>query len=210
MMDNLVVDFPGRCAVSKKKAKVRNAAVSFSTSSQLHIIERINDKSEIWYSVQDYKAMNIAAKHAALMMNKQYRRSSSSRQHGRVVADASSSSSLGMDDRLTGIEHLISPSVIRAIKHRRAECSKAVLREQQRQVESGIYDPDSVAFASHSHSKHAAKRARAIGLLQSDRPEQDIKLADENIDNRGASSPTGVCREGLKRELLVCSGLLTR
>jgi len=193
MTDNLVVDFPSRCAVSKKKAKVKkcNAAVSFSTSSQLHIVERIDGASEIWYSVQDYKAMNIAAKHAALMVNKQYRRSSSSRQHGRVAADASSS--LSMDDRLTGIEHLISPSAIRAIKHRRAECSKAVLREQQRQVETGIYDPDSLAFASHGHSKHASKRARAIGLLQSGRPEQDVKLA-KNIDIRGTSSPTGVCQ----------------
>ena len=68
---------------------------------------------------------------------------------------------------LTGIEHILTPSIIKKTKACRARRIRAVLDEQERQASSGIYDADRLALVSFQCSKSAARRAHKIGLMQS-------------------------------------------
>lgn len=43
----------------------------------------------------------------------------------------------------------------------------AVLDEQERQDDLGIWDPEAIAFASVTHSKWARERAQELGDLHS-------------------------------------------
>ena len=66
---------------------------------------------------------------------------------------------------LTGIERLLTPSAIKKTKACRVQCVNAVLEEESNQVRAGVYDPERIAMASQYHSRSAARRARAIGML---------------------------------------------
>jgi len=67
----------------------------------------------------------------------------------------------------TGIEHLLTPDLIKKSRAVRARCKKAVLDEQERQDRAGEHDPIKLADVSNNHSKWSTKRAVTVGLLQS-------------------------------------------
>ena len=158
-MSDLIVDFPRRGSTSTKR-------VQFSTTSSLKFVKRIEDMadaSKVWYSSKDYKSFRAENKRSL--------------QNARKALDAISASDLEMKEKvrqtdvidMTGIENMITPTMIkRAIAHR-AEYFNAVLNEQDQQESAGIFDADKLAKVSSQHSKSSRRRAQNIGKLHSKR-----------------------------------------
>lgn len=69
-------------------------------------------------------------------------------------------------DTLTGIENLLTPSMIKKTLRCRERCFSAVFKEQTKQIESGCYDPERIAYASRLRSAWSVKRAEEIGHQQ--------------------------------------------
>ena len=160
-MTDLIVDFPQQrrnnsFAGSNKRVR---KTVHFSPMNELRSFERNDNMNtcNIWYSNKEYKAMRIASIQAIQDVRR---------------IDFSPSSNLvdgaeALEDCVTtGIENRLTPGTTKKSKARRAQCLNAVLDEQERQ-DSGEYDPIKLACVSKHYSKWSTRRARAIGMLQS-------------------------------------------
>ena len=154
IMTDLIVDFPTRGSSAKK-------TVQFSNMTQIRFIEPIDqDVAQFYYSSKDYKAMRLATKNAVRQANEVLGALSSS-------SDQESEHGIDEDLILAGIENILTPAIIKRTRSCRAQYTKAVLDEQERQDSTGLYDADRLAFVSHQYSKSAVRRAHKIGLMQS-------------------------------------------
>mmetsp|Transcript_33258 Transcript_33258/g.59894 ORF Transcript_33258/g.59894 Transcript_33258/m.59894 type:complete len:163 (+) Transcript_33258:123-611(+) len=161
-MTDLIVDFPQqrRSNSFAGSNKIVRKTVHFSPMNELRSFERNDNMNtgNIWYSDNEYKAMRIANIQAVQDVRR---------------IDLSPSSNLvdgaeALEDCVTtGIENLLTSSITKKSKARRAQCSNAVLDEQERQDSSGEYDSIKLACVSNHYSKWSTRRARAIGMLQS-------------------------------------------
>lgn len=154
-MTDLIVDFPRRhenslCVQGKSKEK----RVQFSYMSEMTFFEtNETDSSQIWYGPQEYREMRLENKQAVLDIHRRIRSSKDAVQ--------------GLDGCIiTGLEHLVTPSIIKKTKERRTLCLRAVLEEQERQEDEGVNDPVLLANVSLSHSSWAVKRAHTVALLR--------------------------------------------
>ena len=154
IMTDLIVDFPTRSPTVKRM-------VQFSNMTQIRFIEPIDqDVAQFYYSSKDYKAMRLATKNAVRQANEVLGALSSS-------SDQESEHGIDEDLILAGIENILTPAIIKRTRSCRAQYTKAVLDEQERQDSTGLYDADRLAFVSHQYSKSAVRRAHKIGLMQS-------------------------------------------
>eukprot|EP00579_Thalassiosira_antarctica_P007431 CAMPEP_0201889264 /NCGR_PEP_ID=MMETSP0902-20130614/29578_1 /ASSEMBLY_ACC=CAM_ASM_000551 /TAXON_ID=420261 /ORGANISM="Thalassiosira antarctica, Strain CCMP982" /LENGTH=151 /DNA_ID=CAMNT_0048419787 /DNA_START=247 /DNA_END=699 /DNA_ORIENTATION=+ len=150
-MSDLIVDFPQRRCHAEKTARM--ARVHFAKEHEIRFFERHNKASAdaVWYNVEDYKAMRIAAKRAAQDVRKRVlklRPSSESDSASVAVADELDSYTL------VGIEKILSPNIIKKTRASMKRCRRAVLDEQARQDESNNeYDPNRLASVAHHHAQ---------------------------------------------------------
>ena len=68
-----------------------------------------------------------------------------------------------------GLENYLSKETTQEIKHRRRAIHRAVLLEQQCQLDIGIDDPEAISIISEALSEKSRLRARMIGLLHDDK-----------------------------------------
>ena len=153
-----ILDFPRRQSIESAvscyiKATKSQKGVQFSQTSELLFIEHY-DKSGMCYSDLDYKAMQIANEQAIKSAHLRFRSC-------RVSCEDAT------DCELAGIEHLLTPHMVKKLRTERIESMRAVLDEQARQCSAGTYDLHAIARAPERHTKSAAKRAYIIGLLRS-------------------------------------------
>ena len=155
-MTDLIVDFPTRRSAPKK-----TKAVNFCNTAEMRIIEPIDaattDTSAIWYTSREYKAMRDANDDAVRLARK-------------ALISMKNTTPDSVFDKmdtvtLNGIERFLTRDIIKRTKECRIQYVNAILDEQDLQDSAGIYDADRFALVARHHSKSAAKRARAIGLL---------------------------------------------
>ena len=65
----------------------------------------------------------------------------------------------------TGIENLLTPSLMKKTMALKRRCWDAVLDEQEKQDASGYCDPDRLARAAENYSRWATERALKIAIM---------------------------------------------
>mmetsp|Transcript_26215 Transcript_26215/g.44708 ORF Transcript_26215/g.44708 Transcript_26215/m.44708 type:complete len:155 (+) Transcript_26215:203-667(+) len=149
----LIVDFP-HCRSAPIKHRV-----TFADIGEVNIVEdlTIKHKREMWYSFEELD--NIKDR-----TNMVRRKMLSSRLSTIECAE------LNIQDTCTfvGLEAYLSHGTLQGIVRRRRGVLRAIILEQERQWENGIYDPDALSIISRALSEKAAQRARIIGLLHDD------------------------------------------
>jgi len=162
-MSDLIVDFPGERGNSSM-GKSAGKTVQFATTNRLRVFEQSEeiDKSEIWYSKREFKAIVISTQQAVQAARKITKMPSSTPE---CIASKLAFGNDTID--VTGIENLLTQNIIIKRKALKTQCWNAVLEEQERQHHSGEFDPHKLASASRYYSKKAARRAHTIGMLQS-------------------------------------------
>ena len=68
-----------------------------------------------------------------------------------------------------GLENHLSKDTIQEKRHRIGATLRAVILEQQRQLDIGIDDPEAISIISQALSDKSRLRARMIGLLHDDK-----------------------------------------
>ena len=152
-MTDLIVDFPNRKRrfLSLSCSKPKSKSLQFSEMSQVKFIQPIDeaDVDTLWYSRKEYQAM----RHATKKNVQQAQRS--------LLSNPQDVDSC----MINGIENLLTPALIKKTKACRAQCTQAVLAEQERQRHAGVYDPESLALSSKSYSRSSMRRAQTIASL---------------------------------------------
>lgn len=158
--DTLRRNKPFSSTTQKKKNK---KSVNFAPTCDITFIERIDldkiDASELWWTDDDHRVMrqNQVRSINTLIL---------------LLSNPSSRSARGSDPTndekvlniMHGIEGLLLSKEVKACKN---GCMDAVLEEQERQDDLGIFDPDRLARASRKYSRFAMRRAQKIGMQQS-------------------------------------------
>ena len=67
-----------------------------------------------------------------------------------------------------GLETYLSNATTREIRHQRRALQEAVLAEQQRQIDVGIFDPEMLASVSEGRSEWCRTRSHIIGLIHAE------------------------------------------
>ena len=158
-MYDLIVDFPAqalRTAVSSKPGKKKK--VHFSTEYDIRFYER-PDKvhaKELHYSGDDIRRFKATNKQAILDI------------HMRHLSLATTTTEADAEVvfqgcEFTGIENLLTPSLMKKAMALKRGYRNAVLYEQERQDASGYCDPDRLARAAENYSRWATKRSLIIG-----------------------------------------------
>ena len=137
MASELIVDFPPK----------RNHFVRFAETAQLHIVDRHEDKKELWYTKAEYNSMKRNIEKDVLQ------------------ARASDSASRKDSGFWIGIAHLLTPVCMFEVQACRNRCVRAVLEEQARQGASASLRSDDIALASSAETKKAVLRAAILGRL---------------------------------------------
>ena len=155
MAAELIVDFP---LTPKRNHDVNNSCaaplsgVKFAETSELYIVDRHEDKNELWYTNAEYKTMKRNIK--------------------RDVLQARASDWTSEEDRGSwiGIAHLLTPTCGLETQACRRRCLRAVLTEQARQEQDphGGFRSENIALASLAKTRKAALRARMLGSLHQD------------------------------------------
>ena len=168
MIEHLLVDFPSveKQLINRTEKKRpflprSNAIKNLQPKDRIHFAEEAqlkfyepcdeSEKTTLWYTSRDFKAMRKETKQAAKEMQKEFLKV---RKNGK--------SDFFENDALTGIECLLSPNITRQNRRDVMEC---LMAEQERQKYSLECDPDKLARAVSRHTRPAAGRARTMGLL---------------------------------------------
>ena len=161
-MVDLIVDFPLQ--------RNHHLAVRFADNMvQQHIVERHEDydtentvaRHELWFTKAEYHAMRLAIRKDVLEVRSN-------------AADGVPFNYSGYDDTsgeessvcCIGIEHLLTPACVLAVKRCRAQCVYAVLAAQT--WPQDLSSSEAIALASFGQTRKVALRARALGKLQQD------------------------------------------
>lgn len=195
-MTDLIVEFPQFQRRKSSSDEQAARGVRFCPTVDIRFIERHDRRnaSEMFYSEKEYAAMEVANKRAARKANRKLasmsRRGSDS---SSSTLDSSSASSLDSstassldsstassldyscrhasspadDIDMAGLENLLSSKICAKISLSKQLCWRAVFLEQAMQDELGEHDPHRLARVYANYSKWSAKRAYAIGILQS-------------------------------------------
>ena len=154
---NLIVDFP-QCHSHRNTPSPR---VSFADNLEINIIENLSlkYKDDVWFTQREIKSftyqtiMTLRSMSSILNMTvAQYAEMN--------VHDTSA---------FMGLENYLSKDTTEKIRYRRDAIRKAVLLEQQRQLDLCIHDPEAISILSSQVSELSRKRAHIIGLLHAEK-----------------------------------------
>ena len=129
MASELIVDFPPK----------RNHFVRFAETAQLHIVDRHEDKKELWYTKAEYNSMKRNVKQDVLQAR---------------ASDSASREDCGF---WIGISHLLTPACALEVQACRRRCVRAVLAEQEIQGPSACASlrSEDIALASSAETRKA-------------------------------------------------------
>ena len=134
--------------------------VKFATMSEIRFYERPDEAraKELHYSKEDIRQLKIANRQAVqdVHIRQLSLVNDGTEDDARVVFQG---------HNLTGIENLLTPSLVRKSMACKAGYRDAILDEQDRQDASGCYDPIKLACAAEDYSRWATKRSVMIGTM---------------------------------------------
>mmetsp|Transcript_27024 Transcript_27024/g.56305 ORF Transcript_27024/g.56305 Transcript_27024/m.56305 type:complete len:158 (+) Transcript_27024:131-604(+) len=149
----LIVDFPQHDSPWNTAPPRR---VIFATHTEAKFVENLSlkCKADLWFSIQELESFKSG-------MARDIRRILSS---GMTVADYAE---MNVHDTsaFMGLENYFFQNTRQNIRNRRGSVWEVVLSEQQRQLDVGVHDPESMAAIAEAASEKSRKRARIIGLL---------------------------------------------
>jgi hypothetical protein len=143
--------------------------VSFKDTSTLIITtpKTISELKEAWYSRRALAQFKIDAKRDAQALSQTSTVS--------VINNVAYSIAMGLpqtctmttseNETINGIEHMISPHVMRILVQRRKKTISNVLDEQNVQRSSGIYDPKRYEIVSRKYSDFATEFRQRLASL---------------------------------------------
>ena len=153
---DLIVDFP-RCHSPRISPPPR---VSFADNLEMITIENLSfkHKDDLWFSSQEMNSF----KHQIKMTLKSILS---------INMTIAQYAELNIQDTsaFMGLENYLSKDTTQEIGRRRGEIRRAILLEQQRQLDIGIDDPEAISILSEALSEKSRLRARMIGLLHDDK-----------------------------------------
>ena len=152
---DLIVDFPQQDSPSGGGRRYVER-VTFANYSEAIDVENLsyNYKTDLWFSRQemhDFKYQN------ALVLGSISSAGMSMAQYAMMNVEQT--------ELFLGLENHLARDAIRNIAARRKAICEAVIQEQARQAELGIYDPARLSIVSESLSKVAMQRSIIIGLI---------------------------------------------
>ena len=171
-MTDLIVNFPRH-----RDNHPRRRAVQFADTdtAHLHIFKRYKDSEknyiachELWYTRSEHYSMRRAAVEDALQVRARISSGApltlnySGNDEGGAPAPAAEEERSSVC--CIGIEHLLTPAIVRQRRACIDRCIDTVLTEQERRGSSEM----DIALASFVHSRGAALRARKLGRLHQD------------------------------------------
>ncbi len=167
-MTDLIVGFPQGLRSSTSGTR-RTNTVRFATKSSILFFEReIDSRNELWYQDKDYKAMKRANVREAQNAHKIY-------QELATLSDVNSTESAkelidSYTDLTTGLENKVTSYILKkTLIADRTIHRNAVLNEQDKQYQTGVNDPDELAFVSCTYSSWSTRKAIKIGIVHSNR-----------------------------------------
>ena len=179
----LIVDFPQRdydIGPPRRRRRSNNfhqgqeKRVTFGNDVQEYPIARITE--DIWFPGHEIKSTKRRVVDLLRSLNKE----------GMTLAQYAGWCVRSGEDtsNFMGLEQHFSLETSRQIRLRRKQVVAAVMMEQRRQNDEGIYDPDEMAFVSYDITERDQKRSFVIGLVHTD-----------NRDEMGLSVPTHVLKD---------------
>ena len=170
-MTDLIVNFPRHRDNHRSRQ-----AVQFADTAQLHIFKPHQDseknyvyvpRHELWYTISEYYSMRRAAVEDALQVRARISSGAPLNYSGNDEAGSAPATAAEEESSSVcciGIEHLLTPALVRQRRACIDRCIDAVLTEQERRGSSEM----DIALASFVHSRGAALRARRLGRLHQD------------------------------------------
>jgi len=157
---DLIVDFPQASqALAPRQNDPCMPRVSFAADLEMKFIKNLTYEhgDDLWFSRQEIKSFKYQT---ACMLKTIFSKNMTMAQYAELNAHETSA--------FMGLEKFLSRETSREIKYQRDALRMAILYEQQRQIEAGIYDPDTMANISEVASAWCRKRSRIIALLHAD------------------------------------------
>lgn len=153
---DLIVDFPQGARVKSGASDMCKPRVSFADDVDIHFVESLpaEYKDDMWFTRQEIRSFKnrtarlLKCLECANMTVAQY-------------AELNSQET----SAFLGLEGYLSENTAREIRCRRMTICRAVLLEQLRQFDAGIFDPESIANIAMQISEISKMRAQIIGLL---------------------------------------------
>ena len=153
MTADLIVDFP-------RHHRIRRA-VYFAETAQVQTFERPNvDRRELFYTQAEYDLMALARRQDVLKVRvAMASRDGEEDDEDKTVTKAEESVCV------MGIEHLLTPVCIKAVRTCRARCIGAVLTAQARARQGPCrgFGWEAIALASLAQTRNATLRATKLG-----------------------------------------------
>jgi hypothetical protein len=144
------------------KGRRRSSTVSFSPKSEMCLVDKHENKSDLFYSTQEIntiKQQRVRDSYNLVQCNIA----------GQDLVDMNMlKNNVSDTSAFLGLEICLSKATyVQTIMKRRASI-EAVISEQHRQLSLDVYDPNTLANVSGAESAWARERARTIALIHSD------------------------------------------
>lgn len=145
---------------SPKKVTAPPRRVFFTEEIDMKYIEdlTIEHSEDLWFD--EYEIRNFKYQ-TALMLRTIKASNMSMAQYAELHCDESSA--------FMGLESYLTETTTQEIRYQRRRIKDAVLHEQRRQCEAGVYDADALANVSKAASDWSRKRSVIIALLHADK-----------------------------------------
>jgi hypothetical protein len=134
--------------------------VRFSETSTLIVVPGANYNN--WYSKDEVRAFKRDIR-ASVAEAKSY--SKVMKCIGYSVQQGNAQLNLRVDDSIRGLEHLLSPELLKVLNFARTKSIKDILQGQSRQRSLGLQDEESIAKISKLDSKFVVELRRVIAEL---------------------------------------------
>lgn len=155
---DLIVDFPQGYSNIGPLHQEKEKKVTFANNADLYLIDRITE--HLWIPAHEKETTKGGVVTLLRSLNRV----------GMTLAQYAEWCVTSGEDtsNFMGLEHHFSLEAIRQIRLRRRQVWDAVMMEQRRQNDAGIYDPDEMRCVSFDITEHAQERSFVIGLLHTD------------------------------------------
>ena len=148
-LSDLIVDFPAQIRRHVISSRPKKKMVHFSNECDIRFYERPDElfANELHYSREDIKGFKLA--------NRQVVQDVHTRHLSLVNGAIVDAREVFQGCELTGLEHLLTPGLVKKSMALKRGLWDAVLDEQDRQYASGSlgYDPDGLALAAKEYSR---------------------------------------------------------
>jgi hypothetical protein len=126
-----------------------------------------SELEEVWYSKRALAQFKLDAKRDALALTQTSPANAINNVAYSIAMGIPRACTVTNEEKevINGVEHMISPEVMRVLVQRRKKTISNVLNEQNIQRSSGIYDPARLAIVSRKHSDFTTELRRRTASL---------------------------------------------